>query len=71
MELKESIMIKMNESFAFEGNVILRYQDSLCVLHVVDLRTKIVAEAHGSRNSIHPGSTKMYHDLNKSIGRMA
>ncbi|XP_015054953.1 uncharacterized protein LOC107001401 [Solanum pennellii] len=32
---------------------------------VDDLRTKIVAEAHGSRYSIHPGSTNMYNDLKK------
>ena len=35
----------------------------LCVLDMDDLRTKIVTEAHGFRYSIHPGSTKMYHDL--------
>ena len=28
-----------------------------------DLLTKTIAEAHGSTYSIHPGSTKMYHDL--------
>ena len=27
------------------------------------LREQIMAEAHCSRYSIHPGSTKMYHDL--------
>jgi hypothetical protein len=27
------------------------------------LKKKILDEAHTSRNSIHPGSTKMYHDL--------
>ena len=35
----------------------------MCVQDVDDLRTRVVAEAHGSRYSIHPGSTKMYHDL--------
>ena len=30
-----------------------------------DLQTKIVAEAHGSRYSIHPCSTMMYHDIKK------
>lgn len=33
--------------------------------HVDDLRTNIVIEAHGSKYSIHPSSTKMYHDLKK------
>jgi hypothetical protein len=27
------------------------------------LKKKILDEAHASRYSIHPGSTKMYHDL--------
>ena len=34
-----------------------------CVPNVDYLPTRIVAEAHGSRLYIHPGSTKMYHDL--------
>ena len=63
MELKDSVLIKMNESFALGGDGILRYEDRLCVLDVDDLWTRIVAEAHGSRYSIHLGSTKMYHDL--------
>ena len=63
MELKDSVLLKMNEPFAFGGDGILRYQDKLCVPKVDDLRTMIVAEAHGSRCSIHPSSTKMYHDL--------
>ena len=53
----------MNESFALGGDGILTYQDRLCVPDVDDLRTRIIAEAHGSRYSVHPGSTKMYHDL--------
>ena len=57
MELKESMLINMNESFALGGDDILRYQDRLCVPDVDDLRTRIIVEAHGSRYSIHPGST--------------
>ncbi|XP_069152661.1 uncharacterized protein [Solanum lycopersicum] len=33
--------------------------------HVKDEKKDLVKEAHGSRYSIHPGSTKMYHDLKK------
>ena len=63
MELKDSVLIKMNESFALGCDGILRYQDRLCVPDVADLRTTIVAEAHGSIYLIHLGSIKMYHDL--------
>ena len=31
--------------------------------NVDDLRNRILEEAHGSRYSIHPSSTKMHHDL--------
>ena len=58
MEMKNSVLLKMNESFALGDDGILRYQNRLCVPDVDDLRTKIVTEAHGSRYSIHPGSTK-------------
>ncbi|XP_069152134.1 uncharacterized protein [Solanum lycopersicum] len=59
MEMKDSVLLKMNESFALGDDGILRYQNRLCVPDVDDLRTKIVTEAHGSRYSIHPGSTKI------------
>ncbi|XP_070028766.1 uncharacterized protein [Nicotiana sylvestris] len=49
---------------AFEqGEGDLRYRDRLCVPDVDGLRERIMSEAHNSRYSIHPGSTKMYHDL--------
>ena len=63
MELKDSMLVTMNESFALVDDNILRYQDKLCVPDVDDLRTNINVEAHGSRFSLHPGSIMMYHDL--------
>ena len=65
MELEDSVLINMSDSFALGDDVILRYQDRLCVPDEYDLRTKIIAQAHGSKYSIHPGSTKMYHDFKK------
>jgi hypothetical protein len=35
----------------------------LCVPDVKEIRELILREAHDSAHSIHPGSTKMYHDL--------
>ena len=63
MELKDLVLVKMNESFALGDDDILRYQDRLCVPDVADLRTRILTKAHGSRYFIHPGFNKMYHDL--------
>ena len=64
MELKDSMLIKKNESFAFVSDNILIHQDRICVPDLDDLLTKIGVEAHGSGHSIHPCSTKMCHDLN-------
>ena len=35
----------------------------MCIPNIDDLRNWILEEAHRSRYLIHPGSTKMYHDL--------
>ena len=41
------------------------FRKIICVPDVDDLREKILQEAHDSPYSIHPGSTKMYQDLNE------
>ena len=63
MELKDSVLVKMNKSFSLGDDSIHRYQDRLCVPYVDDLRTRIIIKANGSRYSIHSRSTMMYHDL--------
>ena len=65
MERKDSVLVKMNMSFALGDDDILRYHDRLIVQDVDYLRTMIITEAHVSIYSIHPSSTKMYHDLKK------
>ena len=44
------------------GDGVIRYQSKLSVPNIDDLRPNIIAEAHGYRYFIHPGSTKIYHD---------
>ena len=63
IELEDSVLLNMNESFDFGGDNVLRYQDKLCVPDVDDLQTRIFVQAHGSKYSIHIGSTEMYPDL--------
>jgi hypothetical protein len=41
----------------------LWFKERLVVPMKAALKKKILEEAHMSRYSIHPGSTKMYHDL--------
>ena len=54
MELKETVLGKLNESFSLGRDSVLRYQERLCVPNVDDLRNRILEEAHGSLYSIHP-----------------
>ncbi|KAH0716802.1 hypothetical protein KY285_012833 [Solanum tuberosum] len=49
--------------FSQGGDGVLRYHGQLCVPKVGELRQLILVEAHNSRYSIHPGTTKMYRDL--------
>ncbi|XP_070050734.1 uncharacterized protein [Nicotiana tomentosiformis] len=42
---------------------VMRLQGRICVPNVDGLRDLILEEAHSSHYSIHPGATKMYHDL--------
>ena len=56
MELKELVLIKLNESFSW-GDGVHRYQGRLCVPDVDNLRGKVLEEAHVSQYSIHLGAT--------------
>ena len=49
MELKESFLGNLNDSFSLGGDGVLKYQGRLCVLDVDGLRVRILEEAHGSR----------------------
>ena len=50
-------------AFEIGGDGILRYQGRLCVHDVDGIGGRILTEAHVSRYTVHPNSTKMYHDL--------
>ena len=51
------------EDFSKDQQGMLRFQGRIRVPKQTDLRKKILAEAHESSYSIHPGGTKMYEDL--------
>ncbi|XP_070013090.1 uncharacterized protein [Nicotiana sylvestris] len=63
-QLKEGILKYKTTDFSFGMNDgTLWHQNRLCVPDIDGLRERIMAEAHTSRYSVHPGSTKIYHDL--------
>jgi hypothetical protein len=61
------IKIKMKEEetkhFRVDENAILWFKDRLVVPKNRELQNQILSEAHSSKLSIHPGSSKMYQDL--------
>ncbi|GKV45643.1 hypothetical protein SLEP1_g52705 [Rubroshorea leprosula] len=46
---------------------IIRLGDRICVPYDEGLRMELLQEAHKSNYTIHPGSTKMYHDLKETF----
>ena len=52
-----------SRDFVVDREGTLRLGTRLCVPDVDELRREIMEEAHFSAYSIHPGSTKKYHDL--------
>jgi hypothetical protein len=49
--------------FSIDEQGMLWYKKRLCIPEMKEIRELILRKAHDSAYSIHPGSTKMYHDL--------
>jgi hypothetical protein len=62
-EIKEQLKEEKAPGFSVDEQGTLWYKKCLCVPDVKEIRELILCEAHDSAYSIHPGSTKMYHDL--------
>jgi hypothetical protein len=62
-EIKKQIKEEKAPGSSVDEQGTLWYKKRLCVPKVKETRELILHEAHDSTYSIHPGSTKMYHDL--------
>ena len=62
MKIYEELEVKPKSGFSYE-DAVLKFQSRICVPNMLELKRKLLEEAHASRLSIHPGSTKMYRDL--------
>ncbi|XP_070034868.1 uncharacterized protein [Nicotiana tomentosiformis] len=60
---RDEALAGKSKDIIVESDGVLRMGDRLCVANIDGLRQSILEEAHNSRYTIHPGSTKMYHDL--------
>lgn len=63
VELKETMLTNSVEYFSQEEDGVICYQCCFCVPNIDDFRDWILSVSYSSRCSIHPGATKMYHDL--------
>ena len=52
-----------DEGWAIHRDGSLRYRGRIVVPQLAKLREEILREFHCSRCAMHPGGTKMYHDL--------
>ena len=63
MKIMDEVQQGQVDDFVIGDDGTLRLGTRLCVPDVDGLRKEIMEEAHHIAYSIHPGSTKMYHDL--------
>ena len=52
-----------NGNFTMSEGQILRYKGRVCVPNDLEIKDRILKEAHTTPYSLHPGTTKMYQDL--------
>jgi hypothetical protein len=62
-EIKEQIKEDKAPGFSIDDQGMLWYKKRIYVPELKEIRESILHEAHDSAYSIHPRSTKMYHDL--------
>ena len=55
--------LNVDSKFLVDAEDCLRFRNRLCVPKNSELIQMILNEAHNSRFSVHPGSTKMYNDM--------
>ena len=62
-------LLQENKSGEFcqskEGFV--KFKNRICLPNDVEIKTRVLEEAHRSRLTIHPSTTKMYQDLKKEF----
>ena len=62
---KKSIGLRGRENFGIDKIGNLRFKDRMCVPNNEGIKKMILEEAHKSKLSMHPGTTKMYQDVKK------
>jgi len=63
----ELLVTEKAKDFLMGGDGVLRFRGRVCIPEDLELKGMILEEGHKSRFSMHPGMTKMYHDLRESF----
>ncbi|WVZ76278.1 LOW QUALITY PROTEIN: hypothetical protein U9M48_024265 [Paspalum notatum var. saurae] len=66
--IREGMDEKKRACFALDDQGVLWFRNRLVVPKDMELRKRILDEAHTSMFTMHPGSNKMYQDLKRSFG---
>ncbi|WVZ53320.1 hypothetical protein U9M48_004284 [Paspalum notatum var. saurae] len=66
-EIRELIKLDKAPGFRVDADGTVWYGDRICVPNIRSIRDLILKEAHETAYSIHPGSEKMYQDLNQKF----
>ena len=63
----EMVKTGAQTEFRLHDDGLLRFRGRICVPKNTKLKEEIMGEVHGSAYTVHPGGTKMYHDLKKNL----
>ena len=67
MQIMKQVQNSNKPDFSLDSTGILRFRGRLYVPNCEGLRTEILNETHSSAYAMHPGGTKMYHELKKKF----
>ncbi|XP_069150832.1 uncharacterized protein [Solanum lycopersicum] len=65
-KIRDKALKGEDKASILDSDGVLRIKGSICFPRTSDLTRLIMEEAHSLRYSIHPGATKMYHDLKQN-----
>ncbi|XP_073045974.1 uncharacterized protein [Primulina eburnea] len=67
VKLKEQAKEAKSQDTQIDDKGVLWMKGRLCVPDIDNLRQEVISEAHKSKFSVHPGSTKIYRDLKEEF----
>ena len=63
VEVRDYVMVGWLKDFLVSNNGMLIFKVWVCASNVEEVKKKVLEEVHATPYPLHPGTTKMYHDL--------